>query len=138
MLRVWVIACVFVATAAADPASTNPKTCPKTFKLALAGGACAVGNQLAPACDYVEGHCQCMTPRMCSGVPHPAPPVSTARWSCVPVVRADGCPGVRPSGKCSPKHLPKAGCTYADGCAGITLGCVSGQWKMTSMSPPPP
>jgi len=130
---------VLIALLASTVARANPKTCPADFKLAAAGGKCAIGDKLPPPCTYPEGHCACVVPALCSGIPRPPPPISDAVWLCTPKVRPDGCPGDQPAvgTTCDAKKLPDDGCWYGN-CAGTKLSCVAGTWKVTGSHGPPP
>ncbi|MCB9572595.1 MAG: hypothetical protein H6709_10960 [Kofleriaceae bacterium] len=107
--------------------------CPATWAEAVAGATCERGS-----CRYPEGDCGCGVPQVCSGAEmdpsliEAVPPT----WQCrarPPAIRADGCPGVAPSGACD--HDGQA-CGYGD-CCTVQVTCQGGQWVSSPPMCPP-
>jgi hypothetical protein len=130
-----------------DPVVGNVKPDAGTTVAALAAGCPAAWGAGGQGCDpvaspnscgYAEGNCYCGVPYPCTGVDlgddwaAGIPPT----WQCTenpPDVRADGCPGLAPSGACWSEGQE---CSYGDCCFQV-LTCQNGAWEVTGGGCPP-
>ncbi len=109
---------------AGDRSTSQPPTgCPASF--AAATGSCTRGA----SCAYREGTCSCTRAAWCGGAAPSGeflnqPPV----WQCIPMVKADGCPGSMPAagGRCKREGQR---CDYTCSCVAAAV-CTDGAWKL--------
>lgn len=117
-----------------EPLPPLPADCPATWADAL--GPCDPATATSQ-CAYREGTAYCGVAPVCSGVPPdpeaPQGPTSWIRSERPPDVRADGCPGVEPTGACWSDGKV---CSYGD-CCFRELTCRDGGWTMTGGGCPP-
>lgn len=142
----WVVAVVACSSTAPapqvvpppppPPPPPNASSCPASFS--TAGGACTPDPTANATCNYAEGSCYCGITPVCSGAARD--PDEELReptfWQCTakpPLVRADGCPGSEPSGRCTQNGKK---CTYGSCCVSH-YSCTSGTWQMTGGECPP-
>ncbi len=112
--------------------------CPASYAAVPAGQACTPTAGHTLSCAYPEGVCNCLAAYPCSGVAMSNEEMAALPivWQCAPTppaVRADGCPGVEPSGACAKDGQV---CGYGD-CCFTQLTCTDGQWQMTGGGCPP-
>jgi len=112
--------------------------CPASYAAVPAGQACTPTAGHTLSCAYPEGVCNCLAAYPCSGVAMSDEEMAALPivWQCEPTppaVRADGCPGVEPSGACAKDGQV---CGYGD-CCFTQLTCTDGQWQMTGGGCPP-